>query len=67
MSDMATLDKNLAAMIRSHNGEAKKLSAQVSMAIENANRNAAAVRSFKIDTTSIDRAVAAAKAANPIK
>ena len=67
MSDMAKLDRDLAAMIRSHNGEAKKLSAQVAMAVENANRNAAAVRSFKIDTTSIDRAVAAAKAVNPIK
>ena len=67
MSDMAKLDRDLAAMIRSHNGEAKKLSAQVAMAVENANRNAAAVRSFKIDPTSIDRAVAAAKAVNPIK
>lgn len=61
MTEMERRDHAIAEMIRRESMKAQELSAQARKTVEDVNRRTEAVRNFHIDTTQIDKAVAAVK------
>lgn len=64
MSDMAKLDHDLAEMIRAKSEETAKICRQANQVCEDLKSRVEAVSQVTVDTTQIDKAVAAINAAS---